>query len=575
MTFTKRLSLGLAALLFMKGWFYMNYNKYKKAYYKVPIKNRRWPENEIKKAPIWCSVDLRDGNQALINPMTMEEKLDFFKFLVNIGFKEIEVAFPAASDTEFQFVRKLIEDDLIPDDVTIQVLTQSRAHIIDKTVEAITGAKNSVVHLYNSTSELQRRVVFGKSKKEIVQLAIEGAKRIREICEKIDGNVRYEYSPETFVGTEMEYAAEICNSVLDVFKPTPEKKVIINLPSTIEMSTANIYADQIEYMSGALEKRENVILSVHAHNDWGAGVAATELALLAGADRVEGTLFGNGERTGNADILVLALNLYSQGIDPELDFSNVEEIIEKYEKVTQLSVHPRHPYAGELVYTAFSGSHQDAIKKGMDYYARNKSEHWENPYLPIDPHDLGRKYEPVRINSQSGKGGVAFILQRKFGINLPKKLLIEFSSIVNDISDTNKQEITPEFIRKIFIDKYVNVDNHLKLIDYKISAEDGNTHASVNIMLDGKKANFIGIGNGPLDAVINIIRNNFVKKIEIMDFNEHALENSSKSEAIAYIAIKNNGGNDYWGVGIDTNISTASIKALISATNIYLDSKKG
>ena len=551
-----------------------NYKKYKKAYYEVPIKNRKWPDNEIKKAPIWCSVDLRDGNQALINPMSLEEKLDFFKFLVDIGFKEIEVAFPAASDTEFQFVRKLIEDDLIPPDVTIQVLTQSRPHIIDKTIEAIDGAKNSVVHLYNSTSELQRRVVFGKSKKEIVQLAVEGAKRIKELCENINGNVRYEYSPETFVGTEMEYAAEICNSVLEVFKPTPEKKVIINLPSTIEMSTPNVYADQIEYISGALEHRENVIISVHAHNDRGCGIAATELALLAGADRVEGTLFGNGERTGNADILVLALNLYSQGINPELDFSNIEEVIKKYEKVTQLSVHPRHPYAGELVYTAFSGSHQDAIKKGMDYYAKNKSKYWENPYLPIDPHDLGRKYEPVRINSQSGKGGIAFILQRKFGIDLPKKLLIEFSSLINAISDEKQQELTPEFIRKTFLEEYVNIESHIKLVNYKISVDNGHTQVSANIMSEGKEVNFTGVGNGPLDAVIDIIRNNFVEKIEIIDYNEHALEKSSKSEAIAYISIKNNGDNEYWGAGIDTNISTASIKALISAVNIYLSKTK-
>jgi len=548
----------------------MNFQKYKKAYYPVPIKNRKWPDNEITKAPIWCSVDLRDGNQALINPMSIEQKLDFFTFLVKIGFKEIEVGFPAASDTEFAFVRTLIDEGLIPDDVTIQVLTQSRPHIIDQTIKAISGAKNAVVHLYNSTSELQRRVVFGKSRDEITRLAVDGAKRVYDSCSKIPG-VRYEYSPETFVGTEMEYAAEICNSVLEVFSPTPQNKVIINLPSTIEMSTPNVYADQVEYMSGAINNRENVVISVHAHNDRGCGVASTELAVLAGADRVEGTLFGNGERTGNADILVLALNLYSQGIDPGLDFSNIEEVIEKYENVTELEVHPRHPYAGELVYTAFSGSHQDAIKKGMDYSKEHESPYWENPYLPINPVDLGRSYEPIRINSQSGKGGIAFVLQKKFGIMAPKEMLYEFSLKVTDVSDTKKAELTPDFIYNMFKDEYANIETRVKLLDYKVATYGDHTEVAANMLIDGEQRNFTGEGNGPLDAISNIIREQLLENLEIAVYHEHALEHGSRSRAMAYVGIKQNGSGIFWGAAAHTNISTASIKALLSAVNRCLE----
>lgn len=542
----------------------MNYQKYKKSYYKVPLTKRTWPDKEITKAPIWCSVDLRDGNQALITPMNLEEKLNFFTFLVDLGFKEIEVGFPAASDTEYTFVRTLIDNDLIPDDVTIQVLTQSRPHIIEKTFAAIDGAKNVIVHLYNSVSTLQRRVVFKSNKAQTIELAVTGAKQIKELSKSFTGgNLRFEYSPESFTCTEMDFAAEICNAVLDILEPSENNKVIINLPSTIEVSTPNIYADMIEYMCGALKYRENVVVSLHAHNDRGCGIAATELGILAGADRVEGTLFGNGERTGNADILVIALNMFLEGIDPKLELSKMNDIIAIYEKCSKMEIHPRHPYAGELVYTAFSGSHQDAIKKSMDYYDNEKSDKWENPYLPIDPSDLGREYEPVRINSQSGKGGINFILSKKFGILMPKAMLQEFSYVITKLSDTKQSELSPNEIYGSFLNEYVNQETNLKLENYKVAIDGNDTFLTADF---GKHGQLEAKGNGPLDAISNAIRNGLSKDFEIMEYHEHAIEKSSSSKAASYISIKSHD-KIYWGAGIDTNINTASIKALISAVN--------
>ncbi|MCX7714190.1 MAG: 2-isopropylmalate synthase, partial [Clostridia bacterium] len=435
----------------------MNYQKYKKAYHPVFLDKRDWPSKEIEHAPIWCSVDLRDGNQALYSPMTIDEKLEFFKYLVKLGFKEIEVGFPAASETEFAFLRRLIEENHIPDDVTIQVLTQAREHIIEKTVKSLEGAKNVIIHLYNSTSTLQRRVVFRKEKDEIVRLATDGARLLKNLAASLSGSVRFEYSPESFTCTEMDFAAEITNSVIDVFEPQKDRKMIVNLPSTIEVATPNVYADQIEYMHKNLKCRENLIISVHAHNDRGTGIAATELALLAGADRVEGTLFGNGERTGNADIIVLALNLFTQGIDPKLNIDNIDEIVDVYEKFNRLPIHPRHPYAGDMAHVACSGSHEDAIKKSMDLYEAQGGKIWENPYLTIDPTDIGRKYEPIQINSQSGKGGVSYIMENKFGYTIPKPMLIEFSRIIQAITDKTHTVLPPDDIYATFKNEYVNL----------------------------------------------------------------------------------------------------------------------
>lgn len=539
-------------------------------YHPVRLENREWPDNEITKAPIWCSVDLRDGNQALYSPMTTDEKVEFFKFLVKLGFKEIEVGFPAASHTEFEFLRRLIDEDLIPDDVTIQVLTQAREHIIKKTIEALDGAKNAIVHLYNSTSTLQREVVFRKNKDEIKQLAIDGAKLVKRLVEgQLDGNIRYEYSPESFTCTEMDYAAEITNAVLDVLEPSPENKVIVNLPSTIEVATANIYADQIEYMCKNLKNRENLVISVHAHNDRGTGVASSELALLAGADRVEGTIFGNGERTGNTDIITVALNMFCQGIDPELNLENIDEIIEVYEKYNRLPIHPRHPYAGEMAYVAFSGSHQDAIKKSMDLFGESPENKWANPYLTIDPTDIGRKYEPILINSQSGKGGVSYIMENKYGYTLPKPMLVEFSAIINDMSDEKKTVLTNHEIHQAFKDIYVNVTTPIKTRFYRSSEEDDSTVLSATIEFGGKVSSIEGKGNGPLDALCNGLRKYTGHDFEICNYTEHALTRSSNSIAAAYIAIKTDE-RVYWGAGVDPNINTASVYALISAVNRML-----
>ena len=557
----------------MKGVGFMNYKKYQKMYHPVPLENREWPDKEITHAPVWCSVDPRDGNQALYSPMTTEEKIEFFKFLVKIGFKEIEVGFPAASHTEFEFCRRLIDEGLIPDDVTIQVLTQARTHIIEKTIEAVKGAKNAIIHLYNSTSTLQRDVVFNKNKDEIKQLAVDGAKLVKSLVSgKLDGNIRYEYSPESFTCTEPDYAAEVCNAVIDVFEPSADNKVIINLPSTIEVATANVYADQIEYMCKHLHHRENLVISVHAHNDRGTGVASSELALLAGADRVEGTIFGNGERTGNTDIITVALNMFCQGIDPMLSLENIDELIEVFEKYNKIPIHPRHPYAGSMAYVAFSGSHQDAIKKSMDRFGISPDNKWANPYLTIDPSDIGRKYEPILINSQSGKGGVSFIMENKYGYRLPKKMLVEFSGIINDMSDEKQTVLSNHEIHQAFKDLYVNTSEPIKLRFYR-SGEDGEkTTLSATIETDGKVSSISGTGNGPLDALCNALRPYLGKRFEISSYDEHALERASDSRAAAYISI-HIGDGVYWGAGVDGNINTASIYALISAVNRMLSAE--
>ena len=550
----------------------MNYQKYQKMYHLIPMENREWPDKEITHAPIWCSVDLRDGNQALYSPMTIDEKIEFFKFLVKLGFKEIEVGFPAASATEFEFIRRLIDENIIPDDVTIQVLTQAREHIIAKTVEALKGAKNAIIHLYNSTSTLQRKVVFHKNKEEIKQLAVDGAKLVTSLVEgQLDGNIRYEYSPESFTCTEMDYAAEITNAVLEVFKPTPERKVIVNLPSTIEVATANIYADQIEYMCKHLNNRENLIISLHAHNDRGTGVGSTELGLLAGADRVEGTIFGNGERTGNTDVITVALNMFVQGVDPKLDITNIDEIVEVYEKYNKLPIHPRHPYAGDMAYVAFSGSHQDAIKKSMDMFGESPDNKWANPYLTIDPTDIGRKYEPILINSQSGKGGVSYVMENKYGYTLPKPMLVEFSALVNDMSDAKKTVLSNHEIHQAFKDSYVNIDNPIKTRFYHSTNGDGQTELSATVEYNGKVSTVIGKGNGPLDALCAGMRKMLGMHFEISNYTEHALERSSSSHAAAYIGLKDEDSDRiYWGVGVDANINTASIYALMSAINRML-----
>ncbi len=543
----------------------MNFKKYRQ-FPKVNLPNRQWVNNEIKEAPIWCSVDLRDGNQALEIPMTLEQKVEFFKYLVSVGFKEIEIGFPAASDTEFTFARHLIDNNLIPDDVTIQVLTQSREHIIRKTFEALSGAKNAIVHLYNSTSTLQRNVVFGFSKDQTTELATFGAKLILELAKEYNcEHFRYEYSPESFTGTELDFAVDISNAVIDVFVPTPDKKLVLNLPATVEMSTPNVYADQIEYVISKLNNRENVLVSLHTHNDRGTGIAASELGLLAGADRIEGTLFGNGERTGNADIMVLAMNLYSQGIDPLLDFSKIDEMVEIYERMTNLLVHQRHPYAGSLVYTAFSGSHQDAINKGLQKL-KDKESLWEVPYLPIDPVDVGRNYDPIiRINSQSGKGGVAFILETKYGLNIPKRMQQHFSSIVTKESDKTAHELTFEQIYDLFKIAYINIKSPIELLKYAESSSD-KTNLTSHILNNGKEQVIDGTGNGIIEAFCDSLIKLTNKDFHVVQYNEHSLSIGSQSNAITYVEIEMNGKN-YFGAGISSNISMSSLLAIVSAFN--------
>lgn len=536
-----------------------------------PETSLNWTRKEyITEAPIWCSVDLRDGNQALIVPMNLEEKLEYFKLLVDIGFKEIEVGFPAASETEFAFLRTLIEQDLIPDDVTIQVLTQSREHIIRKTFESLKGAKKAVVHLYNSTSVAQREQVFRKSKQEIIDIAVSGAKLLKECAAETEGNFQFQYSPESFTGTEIEFALDICNSVLDVWQPTVENPVIINLPATVSMSMPHVYASQIEYMSEHLNFREHVILSVHPHNDRGTGVADAELGMLAGAQRVEGTLFGNGERTGNVDIVTLALNMYSHGVDPKLNFENIPAIASVYERLTKMRVGERHPYGGELVFTAFSGSHQDAIAKGMKWREEKDPQHWSVPYLLIDPMDIGREYEGdiIRINSQSGKGGIGYVLQLKYGLDLPAKMRENFGYFVKNVSDQQQKELMPEEIYAIFLKEYVNIQTPVEFVKYRMT-DNEDFQTIVTIRTGNEVKEIAGNGNGRLDAISNALQTELGLDYSDLVYTEHALEIGSKSQAVSYIGITASNGSVYWGCGIDVDIMTSSVKALFSAVNQF------
>ena len=549
-----------------------NTAKYTRQFFEAPKTKMKWAERSyIDKAPVWCSVDLRDGNQALIAPMSLGEKLEFFSELVRIGFKEIEIGFPAASDTEYAFCRALIEQQLIPDDVTIQVLTQSREHIIEKTFEALRGCKNAIVHLYNSTSVAQRQQVFRKSKEEIVELAVRGAELCKEYREKYEGCYRFEYSPESFTGTEPEFALEVCNAVLDVWQPSPDDKVIINLPVTVQLSMPHVYANQVEYMCENLHYRENVIVSLHPHNDRGCAVADTEMGLLAGAERVEGTLFGNGERTGNVDIITLAMNMYTQGVDPELDLSDIPSLTEFYTRLTGMAVNDRQPYTGKLVFAAFSGSHQDAIAKGMKWREENGSELWNVPYLPLDPADIGREYEAdvIRINSQSGKGGIGYILETRFGYDLPKKMRECVGYLVKGVSDRSHKELMPEEVFSIFRENYINITSPLNINSVHYVQQDG-IEATVDMTYKGRRASATNSGNGRLDAVSNAVRSYTGVDYSINTYTEHALEEGSASQAVSYVEIIGKNGSSFWGTGVDNDIVTSSIKALISAVNNML-----
>ena len=549
----------------------MNYKRYQR----VPVMNypeREWPNKEIQKAPIWCSVDLRDGNQALVEPMVVEEKIEMFNMLVQMGFKEIEIGFPAASQIEFDFLRQLVERRLIPDDVTVQVLTQCRDHLLKRTFESIQGIPKAVVHIYNSTSTLQRDVVFHMDREEIKQIAIDGVDMVKKYMEDYDGKVILEYSPESFTGTEMDYALDICNAVQRAWGPTPDNKMIINLPSTVEMTTPNVFADQIEWMSKHLENRESIVLSVHPHNDRGTGVAAAELAMLAGADRVEGTLFGNGERTGNVDILTIAYNMFSQGIDPELEIGDIKKIAEVYERCTKMHIDPRHPYAGKLVFTAFSGSHQDAINKGMHALMERKSEIWQVPYLPIDPSDIGREYEPVvRINSQSGKGGVAFVMDSFFGFKLPRGMHKEFADVIQKIAE-KQGEVAPEQIMEEFRIEYLDRKEpyhfrKCKITDFE-SGDQFTTVAVVTYSNHGETKQFEGVGNGPIDAVKRGLEEELGISIKVLDYSEHALTSGSGAQAASYIHLMDQKtGKMTYGVGISSNITRASLRGIFSAVN--------
>lgn len=550
----------------------MSWTKYKK-YPAMDFPERTWPNKTIEKAPIWCSVDLRDGNQALPIPMSVEKKLKMFNLLKTLGFKEIEAAFPSASNTDFRFVRTIIEKGFLDEDTVIQVLTQSREHLIRKTFEAIQGAPKAIVHLYNSTSEQQRRIVFKKDKAEIIGIALEGAKLIKELMRDSDSDIRLEYSPESFTGTEMDFALEICEAVLNVWQPTPEKKVIINLPATVEMATPNVYADQIEWFCRNISCRDSVIISLHAHNDRGTGVAATELGLLAGADRVEGTLFGNGERTGNVDIINLAMNLYSQGIDPGLNITNIDAVIKTYEECTDMRVHERHPYAGKLVFTAFSGSHQDAINKGFHYLREEKPQYWDVPYLPIDPSDIGRQYEAIiRINSQSGKGGVAFVMEHEFGYHLPKAMHPEFGEMIKQKSDSLGKELSPEEIMDVFRVNYLEAKGPIALVDYSVMSTGNVVSVDAELVVDGKTVKIAGKGNGPISAFFDALKQHGISKFRFEAYEEHALTSGADAEAVAYIQLANGGGRSLFGVGKDQNTTTASFRAIICALNRALAS---
>jgi 2-isopropylmalate synthase len=546
----------------------MPIDKYR-AYTPIDLPDRRWPSRTIAKAPVWCSVDLRDGNQALIEPMGPQRKLRMFNLLVRLGFKEIEVGFPSASQPDFDFVRRLIDDKLIPPDVTIQVLTPARDELIERTLEAVDGAPRAIVHMYNSTSTLQRRVVFGLDRPGIIDIAVSGAARIARHVAAMHGTaIRYEYTPESFTGTELDFAREICEAVMDVWQPTPERKLILNLPSTVEMSTPNVYADQIEWFDRHISRRDAVLLSIHPHNDRGTGTASAELALMAGADRIEGTLFGNGERTGNVDIITLALNMFSQGIDPQLDLRDIPEIVRTVEYCNQLPVHERHPYAGELVFTAFSGSHQDAIKKGLAARDARGDVVWEVPYLPIDPADVGRTYEAViRINSQSGKGGVAYVMLHDFGFDLPRAMQVEFAKVVQALSEETSAEIMPATIIEAFEREYLERTTPFTLIDYKV-ASDGGGPAIVNATVrDGDTVRTIlGTGNGPIDAFVQALREHLNLDVAVRDYHEHAVGSGADATAVAYVEVVTNGQVRY-GVGRDRSIVTASLHAVLSGIN--------
>lgn len=551
----------------------LNYKRYKRNPV-VDYPEREWPNKEIEKAPIWCSVDLRDGNQALIEPMVVEEKMEFFNMLVKMGFKEIEIGFPAASQIEYDFLRQLVERRMIPDDVRVQVLVQCREHLIKRTFEAIQGIKKVVVHIYNSTSTLQRDVVFHKNKEEIKQIAIEGTELVKKYAKDYDGDLMLEYSPESFTGTELDYALEVCTAVQETWgMATPEKPIIFNLPSTVEMNTPNVYADQIEWMNRHFKNRDSIILSVHPHNDRGTGVAATELALLAGADRVEGTLFGNGERTGNVDILTLAYNMFSQGIDPQLQVENIRELAEIYERCTKMEIPPRHPYAGKLVFTAFSGSHQDAINKGMQALHERNGEYWEVPYLPIDPSDIGRQYEPiVRINSQSGKGGVAFVMDTFYGFKLPKGMHKEFADVIQKISE-KQGEVSPEQIMDEFRSCYLERKEPIHFRKCQITdteVEDGVYATLIKVVYTdhGMEKTFEGVGNGPIDAVQRGLEKELGINIKVLDYNEHALRSGSNAQAASYIHLMDQDtGRVTYGVGLSSNITKSSIRGIFSAVN--------
>ncbi len=549
----------------------LNYKKYRKNPV-VDYPERKWPNKEIEKAPVWCSVDLRDGNQALIDPMLVNEKIEMFQFLIGLGFKEIEIGFPAASQIEFDFLRQLVDRRLIPDDVCVQVLTQCREELLDRTFASIEGCNQAIVHIYNSTSTLQRDVVFGMDREHIIEIAVNGVKMVKERAAKFPGKIILEYSPESFTGTELDFALEICNAVQKEWGPTPENPMIINLPSTVEMNTPNVYADQIEWMIGHLDNRESIIVSVHPHNDRGTGVASAELALLAGADRVEGTLFGNGERTGNVDLLNIAYNMFSQGINPELNIEKINDIIEIYERCCKIPIHPRHPYAGKLVFTAFSGSHQDAINKGVKAMKERNSEYWQVPYLPIDPADIGREYEPiVRINSQSGKGGVAFIMDTYFGFKLPKAMHKEFANIIQTISE-KQGEVSPEQIMESFKEAYLDRKEpiHFRRLKVDEMGTDSmfDTKVTVTYTDHGVEKSFEAIGNGPIDAVKRGLDQALNIDIKILDYEEHALQSGSNSQAAAYIhLLDSDTGHVTYGVGVSSNITRASVRAIFSAIN--------
>lgn len=547
----------------------MDYRKYVKQYFMPPVPCMKWAEKEsVEKAPIWCSVDLRDGNQALVIPMSLEEKINFFQLLVRIGFKEIEVGFPAASETEYEFVRALIQQKLIPEDVTIQVLTQAREHIIRKTFEAVKGAPHAIIHVYNSTSVSQREQVFRKTKKEICDIAVEGATLLKKLADETEGDFLFEYSPESFTGTEPEFSLEVCNAVLDVWKPKKDKKVIINLPVTVEHSMPHVYASQVEYLCDNLKYRDAVLVSLHPHNDRGCGVADSEMGLLAGADRIEGTLFGNGERTGNVDLITLAMNLYAQGVDPGLDFSDMPEICEEYERYTGMKVGERSPYSGALVFAAFSGSHQDAIAKGMKWIKEKNPEHWTVPYLPIDPGDIGRNYDAdvIRINSQSGKGGVGYILESRFGLNLPAKMREAMGYAAKEVSDHTHRELRPDEIFALFKKKFENIKKPFA-IEKVAFQEEEQIRVQVVSVFDGQQSMTEAEGNGRFNAVNNALKKAYHMQYDLITYQEHALEQSSSSRAIAYVGIRTKNGNCYWGAGVHNDILTASIDGLVTAVN--------